>query len=144
MEIRSPAARPVKPGAGAEAVAAAQNGSYQGGGDGTPAQKLGEWLGQLDRVEALLERPHLRAAVARVQQSAEQLRADMKRNATKPSPKAIEDGLLVPLAQLRDAISSELARKAGRESEGPVDRDPVPRKFEESVRRYYEALGGSR
>jgi hypothetical protein len=109
-----------------------------------PAQKLGEWLGQLDRVEALLERPHLRAAVARVQQSAEQLRGDMKRNATKPSPKAIEDSLLVPLAQLRDAISSELARKAGRESEGPVDRDPVPRKFEESVRRYYEALGGSR
>ena len=108
-----------------------------------PAQKLAEWLGQLDRVEALLERPHLRAAVARVQQSAEQLRAEMKRNATKPNPKAIEDGLLVPLAQLRDAISSELARKAGRDSEGPVDRDPVPRKFEESVRRYYEALGGS-
>jgi hypothetical protein len=68
----------------------------------------------------------------------------MKRSATKPSPKAIEDGLLVPLAQLRDAISSELARKAGSESEGPVDRDPVPRKFEESVRRYYEVLGGSR
>jgi hypothetical protein len=124
--------------------AVTQNGSYHGGGDGVPAQKLGEWLGQLDRVEALLERPHLRAAVARVQQSAEQLRADMKRNATKPSPKAIEDGLLTPLAQLRDAITAELARKAGRDSEGPVDRDPVPRKFEESVRRYYEALGGSR
>ncbi len=140
MDAKPTAPNTGNPGAGA----VAQNGSHHGGGDGVPAQRLGEWLGQLDRVEALLERPHLRAAVARVQQSVEQLRADMKRNATKPNSKAIEDGLLVPLAQLRDAISSELARKAGRDSEGPVDRDPVPRKFEESVRRYYEALGGSR
>jgi hypothetical protein len=137
--------KPTAPNAGnLGSDAVAKNGSHHGGGDGVPAQKLGEWLGQLDRVEALLERPHLRAAVARVQQSVEQVRADMKRNATKPNTKTVEDGLLVPLAQLRDAITSELARKAGRDSEGPVDRDPVPRKFEESVRRYYEALGGSR
>ncbi len=126
--------------AGAEVEAGA--GSMHGGGDGVPAQRLGEWIGRLDRVETLLERPQLRAAVAQAQQSVEQLRDDMKRHATKPSAQQIEQNLLKPLAQLRDAIASELARREARDNDTPVDRDPVPRKFEASVRRYYEALGG--
>jgi len=101
-------------------------------------------LEKLDRVEALLEKPQLRAGVARVQQVAEEIRSDMKRHATKPSRNEVEQKLLSPLAQLRDAINSELARREGKESDVPVDRDPVPRKYEESVRRYYEALGGGR
>ena len=119
-------------------------GSVAGGGNGVPAQEIGQLLEKLDRVEALLEKPQLRAGVARVQQVADDLRSDMKRNATKPSRNEVEQKLLAPLAQLRDAISSELARREGRESDVPVDRDPVPRKYEASVRRYYEALGGGR
>ncbi len=68
----------------------------------------------------------------------------MKRNATKPKSGELEARLLDPLVQLRDAISAELARREGREREEAVDRDPVPRRFEESVKRYYEALGGGR
>jgi hypothetical protein len=68
----------------------------------------------------------------------------MKRNATKPSPKEVDQNLLQPLIQLRDSISAELARREGRESEVPIDREPVPRKFEQPVKRYYEALGGGR
>ena len=119
-------------------------GGYAGGGGGVPVQDLGDWLNRLDRVEALLERPQLRAGVARVQQAAEQLRGDMKRNASKPSPEQIQQTLLAPLTELRDAISSELARREGRENDAPIDRDPVPRKYEASVRRYYEALGGGK
>jgi hypothetical protein len=119
-------------------------GGYAGGGGGVPVQDLGDWLNRLDRVEALLERPQLRAGVARVQQAVEQLRGDMKRNATKPSPEQIQQNLLAPLTELRDAISSELARREGRENDAPIDRDPVPRKYEASVRRYYEALGGGK
>jgi hypothetical protein len=119
-------------------------GRIYGGGNGVPAQEIGQLLEKLDRVEALLEKPQLRAGVARVQQVAEEIRSDMKRHATKPSRNDVEQKLLSPLAQLRDAINSELARREGKESDVPVDRDPVPRKYEESVRRYYEALGGGR
>ena len=91
-----------------------------------------------------MERPQLRAATARAQQVAEQIRSDMRRHATKPSQEEVEQRLLAPLTQLRDAISAELARREGQETDVPVDRDPVPRKFEEPVRRYYEALGGGR
>lgn len=119
-------------------------GAGYAGGWGVPVQDLGEWLNRLDRVDALLERPQLRAGVARVQQAAEDLRAEMKRNASKPSQHQIKQNLMAPLTELRDAISAELARREGRENEAPVDRDPVPRKYEASVRRYYEALGGGK
>jgi hypothetical protein len=119
-------------------------GAGYAGGWGVPVQDLGEWLNRLDRVDALLERPQLRAGVARVQQAAEDLRAEMKRNASKPSEHQIQKNLMAPLTELRDAISAELARREGRENEAPVDRDPVPRKYEASVRRYYEALGGGK
>ena len=122
----------------------AADGSIYGGGNGVPAQEIGQLLEKLDRVEALLEKPQLRAGVARVQQVAEEIWSDMKRQANKPSRNEVEQKLLAPLAQLRDAITSELARREGKESDVPVDRDPVPRKYEESVRRYYEALGGGR
>jgi hypothetical protein len=119
-------------------------GAGYAGGWGVPVQDLGEWLNRLDRVDALLERPQLRAGVARVQQAAEDLRAEMKRNASKPSEHQIQKNLMAPLTELRDAISAELARREGRENEAPVDRDPVPRKYEAPVRRYYEALGGGK
>ena len=120
------------------------NGSTHGGADGVPAQSIANWLSTLDRVEALLERPQLRAAVARAQHAGERLQADMKRAATKPSKKEIADRLLSPLVQIRESISSELARIEGKQSDTPVDRDPVPSRFEEPVRKYYEALGGGK
>ncbi len=119
-------------------------GAGYAGGWGVPVQDLGEWLNRLDRVDALLERPQLRAGVARVQQAAEDLRAEMKRKASKPNQHQIQQSLMAPLTELRDAISAELARREGRENEAPVDRDPVPRKYEAPVRRYYEALGGGK
>jgi hypothetical protein len=120
------------------------SGVHTAGGWGVPAQDLGDWLNRLDRVDALLERPQLRAGVARVQQAAEALRVEMKRNASKPSQHQIQQNLMIPLTELRDAIAAELARREGRDNEAPVDRDPVPRKYEASVRRYYEALGGGK
>ena len=48
------------------------------------------------------------------------------------------------VAQVQDAVAAELARSAEKRAMGPVDRDPVPRRFEEAVKRYYDALGGGR
>jgi hypothetical protein len=49
-----------------------------------------------------------------------------------------------PLASLRDRLSEELARRNSKENLVPIDRDPVPSKYAERVRLYYEELGRSR
>jgi hypothetical protein len=48
-----------------------------------------------------------------------------------------------PLVELRNRISEELARRESREAVVPIDRDPVPTRYSELVRRYYERLGKS-
>jgi hypothetical protein len=42
---------------------------------------------------------------------------------------------------VRARVAEELSRRDSRESLAPIDRDPVPTRFAESVRRYYEELG---
>ncbi len=46
-----------------------------------------------------------------------------------------------PLTEIRDRVAEELARREKPDSIVPIDRDPVPTKFSELVRRYYEKLG---
>jgi len=48
-----------------------------------------------------------------------------------------------PLMELRTRISEELARRESKEALVPIDRDPVPTRYSELVRRYYEELGKS-
>jgi hypothetical protein len=48
-----------------------------------------------------------------------------------------------PLAELRNRLTEELARRESKENLVPIDRDPVPTKYAERVRRYYEDLGRS-
>ena len=49
----------------------------------------------------------------------------------------------VPLVELRTRINEELARRESKEALVPIDRDPVPTRYTELVRRYYEQLGKS-
>jgi hypothetical protein len=44
----------------------------------------------------------------------------------------------------QDRIGEELAKRQSREALVPLDRDPVPGRYSELVRRYYEALGKDR
>ena len=46
-----------------------------------------------------------------------------------------------PLVEVRNRVAEELARRDSKDSLAPIDRDPVPNRFAESVRRYYEELG---
>ncbi len=48
-----------------------------------------------------------------------------------------------PLVELRSRVSEELARRESKEALVPIDRDPVPTRYSELVRRYYEELGKS-
>jgi hypothetical protein len=45
------------------------------------------------------------------------------------------------LAEVRDRIADELARRESADALVPVDRDPVPNRYSDLVRRYYEGLG---
>ena len=49
--------------------------------------------------------------------------------------------ILKPLVEVRSRVAEELARRDSKDSLAPIDRDPVPNRFAESVRRYYEELG---
>jgi len=48
---------------------------------------------------------------------------------------------LKPLVEVRARLAEELARRYSKESLAAIERDPVPTRFAESVRRYYEELG---
>jgi hypothetical protein len=49
--------------------------------------------------------------------------------------------IVKPLVEVRNRVAEELARRDNKDSLAPIDRDPVPHRFAEPVRRYYEELG---
>lgn len=71
------------------------------------------------------------------------MRADFKRHSKDPKWDMVRSQIRAPLAQLRDRVSEELARREKKDALVPIDRDPVPTKFAEQVRKYYENLGRS-
>jgi hypothetical protein len=71
------------------------------------------------------------------------LRAEFKRHAKEPQWDLVRNQVYGPLTELRNRVAEELARAQSTESLVPIDRDPVPTKFSDLVRRYYEKLGDS-
>jgi hypothetical protein len=53
----------------------------------------------------------------------------------------VELQIMKPLVEVRNRVAEELARRDSKDSLAPIDRDPVPNRYSESVRRYYEELG---
>jgi len=93
-------------------------------------------------VEEMLTRPVQRSEVARVRDRARTMRAEFKRHGAEPKWDLVEQQITKPLTELRKRLSDELARLQSDEAMVPIDRDPVPDRFAELVRRYYENLGG--
>jgi hypothetical protein len=102
-----------------------------------------EWSDRLRNVEEMLTDPDLRAEVARVREVARGMRVEFRRHSKEPEWDLVKTKIGDALVQLRDRVSEELARKGSKEALVPIDRDPVPGKFGELVRRYYEDLGKS-
>jgi hypothetical protein len=46
-----------------------------------------------------------------------------------------------PLAEVRNRVNEQLAQIESKEAIVPIDRDPVPQRYSELVRGYYENLG---
>jgi hypothetical protein len=89
----------------------------------------------------MLDRTDLRNAVANARERARLLRQAYRHDQKKPDWAVVRLQVMTPLTEVRQQIAEELARRESREALVPIDRDPVPNRYSELVRRYYEQLG---
>ncbi|MGB8167065.1 MAG: hypothetical protein WCF18_06205 [Chthoniobacteraceae bacterium] len=136
--------------AGAANQRAGTNNAGGGGGgggglDGGPltGNNFVDWQDRLRNVEEMLDQPAMRNEAARVREIAKGVRAELKQRAAQPDWNFVDTKIRAPLAELRNRVTEELARRESKENLVPIDRDPVPTKYAERVRRYYEDLGRS-
>jgi len=99
------------------------------------------WADGLREVEEMVEDPLLQNRLATVRERARLMRQEYKRTREKPEWTQVRLQVVKPLVEVRDQIAEELARRGSRENLVPIDRDPVPGRYSELVRRYYEELG---
>jgi hypothetical protein len=100
-----------------------------------------DWSQRLSNVEEMLDRPELRNQVAQARDRARATRTDFKRNNKPPKWDMVQKDILKPLVEVREKVADELSRRDSNESLAPIDRDPVPNKYTDLVKRYYETLG---
>ena len=99
------------------------------------------WSDGLRNVEEMIEIPTLRNDVAVARERARVMRQDYKRDGKAPDWAVVQLQVMKPLVEVRDRINEELARRNSQEALVPLDRDPVPNRYSELVRKYYEELG---
>ena len=107
-------------------------------------ERFVEWSDRLRNVEERLDNPAMRTEAARIREIAKGVRVEFKRHSVQPNWDMVHTTIGQPLAELRNRLTEELARRESKENLVPIDRDPVPTKYAERVRRYYEELGRSR
>ncbi len=124
-----------------------------GGGQGGPgAPSVGpltgnqfrEWSDRMRDVEEMVGDPKLRSQVAQIRERAQSMRAEFKRHSKVPEGELVDAQILEPLAELQKILSDEISKRGAQTSLAPVDRDPVPEKYSDLVRRYYEELGSGK
>jgi hypothetical protein len=100
-----------------------------------------EWSDALRNVEEFVPGTRLRADAARVREQAQAMRAEFKRHSKAPNWDLVRETIYEPLMELQRQLDEELQRRSSPDAAVPLDRDPVPDKFGEAVKRYYERLG---
>ncbi|WP_417390013.1 hypothetical protein [Gimesia sp.] len=128
-----------------------QTGSTGGqGGPGSPASgpltgnQFREWSDRMRDVEEMVGDPELRSKVAQIRERAQSMRADFKRHSKAPQGDLVNAQILEPLVELQNMLSHEISKRGEETSLAPIDRDPVPEKYSDLVRRYYEELGNGK
>jgi len=115
--------------------------SAQRQNDPITGENFASWSDRLREVEELVDAPDLRDDVAKARERARLFRQEFTRERKKPDWAVVQLQVMKPLTEVRDRIADELARRESREALVPLDRDPVPNRYSDLVRRYYEELG---
>jgi hypothetical protein len=118
----------------------------QAGAPGGPITGEGfrQWSDRMRDVEELLQDPALRAEAARIRDRVRGAREEYNRHAKEPDWKEMKGMVAEPIRELSRRISEEVRRRESPDAQVPIDRDPVPPRYAEGVRRYYERLGSGR
>jgi hypothetical protein len=99
------------------------------------------WSDRLRDVEEILPQEDLRNEAAIVRDRARAVRAEFTRHGTEPQWDLVREQITRPLAELRQRVGERLAQLKSDEALVPIDRDPVPGRYAEAVRKYFENLG---
>ena len=91
----------------------------------------------------MLTEPELRNEAATVRDRARMLRSDFERHSKEPQWDLVQEKITRPLIELQKLISDKLAQLQG-DDLVPIDRDPVPERYADRVRSYFEELGEER
>ncbi len=100
-----------------------------------------EWSDRLREVEEMLTTRDMRTEVLRVRSRARRMREDYKRHGSEPQWDIVDQQIVNPLAELSSRLAERLAQIESDEALVRIDRDPVPDRFSELVRSYFENLG---
>lgn len=103
--------------------------------------RFSPWSDRLRDVEEMVDAGDLRTAVAAARERARQLRIDFKNTRQKPDWLKVQYQIIQPLVEVRQRLVEDLARRNSQEALVPLDRDPIPARYSELVRRYYQELG---
>jgi hypothetical protein len=133
-----------KPGQGngpGQAPGQGQGSGNSRGGNAISGGGYEEWRDRISDLEAIITDPEAQSAVARASKAGQEMRKDFKRHAKDPDQARVEKEILIPLAEAATQLDTRL-RELDRENPlAPVGRDPVPDRYTEIVRRYFEELG---
>ncbi|MHB8899503.1 MAG: hypothetical protein ACYC6Y_12205, partial [Thermoguttaceae bacterium] len=130
-----PPSRPDNGGGPQSAAGPAELEQFRGPG-GPITGEFTPWSDRLRDVEEMVDDPQLRSDVARVRESARDIRRQMRRDFTGPNWDLVRQQVVRPLNEIRDRLAEELLRKRGDRETVPIDRDPVPARYADQVRRY--------
>ncbi len=103
-----------------------------------------DWSDRLRDVEEMVDDPELRAEAARIRDRARGIRGEVKRHSAPPNWDVVRVQVAEPLVELGRRVSEELLRRNSKQAVVPLDRDPVPPRYSEKTRRYYESLGSGK
>jgi len=92
----------------------------------------------------MIDSPELQREVSRVRERAKEIRKRARTHSEAPQWDLVGDNVIEPLKAIRDSVNEELAKLDKNRRLVPLDRDPVPERFEDLVRQYYERLGSGK
>ena len=98
------------------------------------------WSDRIRGIEEMVSDPELKADAAAIRDQARAVRMEVKRHSKEPNWELVRTKIYGPMLELQKRLAEELARRENREELVPIDRDPVPERYSELLRQYYEEL----